>query len=346
MNIRIKKRGHQVASGVPEVFPATGRTAKVSTPIREAIRLAKKHPIGTLRYTAHRKHELPGSLHICAHAGRWYVSFSTEDGREDIREAEVAAYLQTMPRASLEAEAIGLDRGVALPVAASTGQNYTFRPVGRKRLRRKEWAIRQWQRRFATRDRTSARRRKAQQRVAALARYAADLRRDFAHQTSRKLVNDPEAMLFVFEDLKIQNMTRTARGTTEQPGQKVRQKAGLNRAILDSAWGRTREYLHYKALRAYKLCITVPPFHSSQECRVCGHVSQDNRISQSEFVCQAWGHTENVDTNAAQVLAQRGVEAILSGSWKPKERKRSRSPRYGRKDRNGWREPPTLGESV
>ena len=70
--------------------------------------------------------------------------------------------------------------------------------------------------------------------------------------------------------------------------------------------------------------IEIPPFRSSQECRICGHTHQDNRISQSEFVCQACGHTENADTNASHIIAQRGVDVILSGNWKPKERKRAK----------------------
>ena len=34
------------------------------------------------------------------------------------------------------------------------------------------------------------------------------------------------------EDLKTKNMTKIAKGTIENPGTKVRQKSGLNRAIL------------------------------------------------------------------------------------------------------------------
>jgi putative transposase len=119
-------------------------------------------------------------------------------------------------------------------------------------------------------------------------------------------------------------MTRTARGTTGQPGKNVRPKAGLNRAILNAAWGQTETYLAYKARRSHKLVIEIPPFRSSQECRICGHTHPDNRISQSGFVCQACGHTENADRNASHVIAQRGVDVILSGNWKPKERKRTK----------------------
>jgi putative transposase len=75
------------------------------------------------------------------------------------------------------------------------------------------------------------RRKKARERVAALRRYSADLRWDFAHQTSRKLVDDPQTLLLVFEDLQIRNMTRSAQGKADQPGRSVRQKAGLNGSI-------------------------------------------------------------------------------------------------------------------
>ena len=34
------------------------------------------------------------------------------------------------------------------------------------------------------------------------------------------------------EDLKTRNMTKSAKGTLENPGKNVKQKSGLNRAIL------------------------------------------------------------------------------------------------------------------
>ena len=187
--------------------------------------------------------------------------------------------------------------------------------------------------------------------MAALGRHQADLRWDF--QTSRKLADDPRALLSFSRIYELQNMTASAKGTAEAPGQQVRQKAWLNRAILASAWGRVKANLGYKARRAHKLLIEVPLFHSSQECRMCGHIHQDNRITQSRFVCQACGHTENADRNASHVLAGRGVELILSGRWKPKERKRVKMTASGtRQVRSEGPEPEVVwisyerGESV
>ena len=275
-----------------------------------------KRLVGLIPYTAHRTHELPNSIHISVHAGRWYVSFSAENGEPEYDEADIAKWLGGFSREELEVRAVGIDRGVAIPMAVSRGQNLDFRPMEKKRVRRKQRAIRRWQRKLARRQKDSERRKKARERVAALRRYSADLRRDFAHQTSRKLVDDPQTLLLVFEDLEIGNLTRSARGTADQPGRRVGQKAGLNRSILEAAWGLTRQFCAYKARKLHKLCIVVPPYGSSQECRQCGSTHPDNRIGQSEFVCQACGHRENADRNASHVIKRRGVDLIVAGKWK------------------------------
>ena len=250
------------------------------------------------------------------------MSFSTENTEPEYDEREIANWLSSFSKEELTASTVGIDRGVVVPLAVSNNQSYDFRGIEKKRLRCQERAIRRWQRKLARRQKTSERRKKARQRVAALKRYAADLRRDFAHQASRKLVDDPNTVLLVFEDLQIPNMTRSGRGTAVEPGRNVPQKAGLNRSILQSAWGLARQFTGYKSRKRHKLSMAVPAFRSSQECRLCGHTHPDNRIFQSAFVCQACGHEENADRNASHVIKQRGVDLILSGNWQPKQKKR------------------------
>ena len=93
----------------------------------------------------------------------------------------------------------------------------------------------------------------------------------------------------------------------------ARAKAGLNRAILSSGWGRVRQYTTYKAARRNQLVIAVPPHYTSQECCRCGHIHPDNRKTQSRFVCQRCGHAENADTNAAKVQRKRGIALLREG---------------------------------
>ena len=46
-------------------------------------------------------------------------------------------------------------------------------------------------------------------------------------------------------------MSRSARGTVEEPGRNVAQKSGLNKAILDQGWGTFRRMLEYKQALAW-----------------------------------------------------------------------------------------------
>jgi transposase len=117
------------------------------------------------------------------------------------------------------------------------------------------------------------------------------------------------------EDLKIVNMTRSAKGTAAEPGRNVRQKAGLNRGILAAGWGRLVERLEHKAPGRVE---KVNPRYTSQTCNACGHRAPDNRESQAVFRCRACGHEANADVNAARNIRDtapgRGVAARGGGA--------------------------------
>jgi len=75
----------------------------------------------------------------------------------------------------------------------------------------------------------------------------------------------------------------------------VKQKSGLNKAILDQGWAEFRRQLEYKMLWAGGLLLAVPPQNTSRTCPCCGHVSEHNRKSQAEFACVECGFQENSD---------------------------------------------------
>ena len=283
----------------------------------------KKFPVGELAYARHRGHDVPASIRITVDAGRWWLSFSTDDGKPEFSEQEIADWLAQFDRADLAARTVGVDRGVAIPLACSNGRDFDFEPVQKKRMAKRQKQRRRWQRTVARRVKGSKRREKAKQRAARQQRYGKDVRRDFAHKVSHALANDPRVALIVWEDLKVKNMTASAKGTADAPGKNVRQKSGLNRAILASVWSQTKTYTAYKARRNHKLSISVTPYRSSQDCSFCGCTNPNNRVSQSLFVCQDCGAIENADRNASRNVANRGVDIILSGQWQPKERKRA-----------------------
>ena len=282
-----------------------------------------KFPVGLIEFTPHRSFSsMPNSVHVTLDAGRWYVSFSLEDGLPEPTEEEILEGLKHLTAEELTERTLGIDRGATLPVAVSNGRVFEFSLVQKRRLEKKARGKRRWQRRLARRVKGSRRRERAKACVARAQAYGTNVRQDFAHQVSHRLVSGSEHSLFVFEDLNVKGMTASAAATLESPGRNVRQKAGLNRRILESAWGRVRLYVRYKARRRGKLLLSVPAQYSSQECAECRHTHPENRRSQSLFLCQRCGHTDNADHNAARVIARRGVEAILCGAVVLKEAKR------------------------
>jgi len=140
---------------------------------------------------------------------------------------------------------------------------------------------------------------KATLRVAKLHARVADRRREYLQLISTQLVRKHD--LIGIEDLSIQNMTKSAKGTLESPGKKVGQKSGLNRSILDSGWFDFRRMLEYKAEVHGSKVIPVNPAYTSQMCSQCGHTDSENRPRGGErFCCQECGYKEDADINAAK----------------------------------------------
>jgi len=318
-----KKHGEQSVWLTSELFKfVPSYCDKESKALYYELRLgAKKHPLGVLNFKSHKPHKVPNSISISVHAGRWHVSFSYDNEIPEPDEKDTIAWLRQHSEQALLAMTVSGDRGVTIPFATSDNRAFRFSEVQQRRMARQEKHKKRWQRRMARRIKGSSNWHKARQRVANHQRYAADVRRDFAHQTSYRLVSDPRVKLIAVEALKLKNMTARAKGTLEEPGKNVAQKAGLNRAMLGSALGSLKTYMQYKARRSGKLLLEVPPHYSSQECAACGFTHPDNRKTQSGFVCQRCGNRDNADFNAAKVIAKRGVKLLLSEAFRIKEKK-------------------------
>lgn len=304
----------------------------------------KKFPVGLLAFKAHKAFKPPASLHVSIHGGRWHVSFNYDDNVPEPTDKDTTDWLSQFDKVELRKMTVGLDRGVTIPLAGSDYQQFGFTEVQDRRLLAQERHKKGWQRRQARRTLGSSGWLKAKRKVARYQRYGADVRRDVAHKTSHMLASDLRYKLFVFEALKVKNMTKKAKPKQDEQGKYIRNgataKSGLNKSILASTWGQTKTYLQYKARRQGKLVIEVSPFYSSQECAACGHVHQDNRVSQAEFVCLSCGNTDHADHNAAKVISLRGVKQLLAGKCIQKEKKRCRITRIkvGRKAPNWLRQ--------
>ncbi len=226
-------------------------------------------------------------------AGRWAVSLQTE---REVREPE-----------SRTDSGIGLDLGVASFATLSDGTRIHPSPELVAVLKRAEERLRWEQRKLSRKFRKGPKSenfRKQKRRVARVHERVANMRLDFLHKTSTA-IGETQAEVYV-EDLKIRNMTRSARGTRETPGRNVRQKSGLNRSLLSQGWGIFLSFLDYKLARRGGRLVRVDPRNTSRTCFVCGHVSAENRPDQATFRCASCGHADHADVNAARNILRVG----------------------------------------
>ncbi|MEV1242876.1 transposase [Nonomuraea sp. NPDC049750] len=204
---------------------------------------------------------------------------------------------------------VGMDRGIAVPLALSTGEHLRHGPWlsggQRERLLRLE---RKSARQRAARgkgDPVSNRERRTYDQIARLRATAKRRAVDWQQQRTTDLARRFSAI--VVEDLNIPAMMASASGTVQEPGRGVAQKWGLNRSIAGQAWGRTVELLTYKAADRGGLVARVDPCGTSQECHRCHTTTKGSRERQSRFACKdpACGWIGNADTNAARNLLHR-----------------------------------------
>ena len=210
-------------------------------------------------------------------AGRWHIA--------------VAAIPAAIP-APGTGEVVGVDRGVAVAAALSTGELCRFDTDSL------DAQVRRTQRRLGRAQRGSHRRRRVKARLARLHARRADARKDWVEKLSTDLARRFD--LIRVEDLRVRNMTRSAKGTVDAPGTNVRPKAGLNRAILDQGWGVLVTRLEQKAPGRVE---QVNAAYTSQRCHACGYTAAESRESQARFVCRSCGHTAHADLNAARNIA-------------------------------------------
>lgn len=187
-------------------------------------------------------------------------------------------------------EVIGIDRGVTVTAALPDGRHLNC-----PQLTAKERAqVRKHQRRAARAPKGSDRKTAEYAKAANLKAREANRRKDWCEKTSTMLARSYD--LIRFEKLNIKNMTRSAKGTVEEPGKRVAQKRGLNRAILAQGWGLLRQRTGDKAPGRVE---DVPSPYTSLRCSACGWIDKKSRKSQADFECASCGFTCNADTNAA-----------------------------------------------
>ncbi len=119
-------------------------------------------------------------------------------------------------------------------------------------------------------------------------------RRNFAHQESRKLVN--QYQFIAFEDLNI-------------PGMQSSGDKRYTRGIADVAWGQFVQFTTYKAANAGRVVVLVNPKHTTQMCSGC-HAIVPKGIEVRIHDCPHCGLVLKRDHNAAINILARGLASL------------------------------------
>ena len=280
---RFKKRGHSDSFRYPQGVKLDQANNRISLP-----------KLGWISYRNSR--EVVGEVKnvtVSQSCGKWYVSIQTE-------------YEVTEPTHS-STSMVGLDAGVAKLATLSDGT--IFEPVNSFKSNQKKLA--RLQRAMSRKVKFSNNWNKAKRKVQNLHSRIANIRRDYLHKVTTTISKN-HAMI-VIEDLKVSNMSKSAKGTAEQHGRNVRAKSGLNRSILDQGWFELRRQLEYKQLWRGGQVLPINPAYTSQKCACCGHTAKENRQSQSKFECLACGYIANADVNGARNILAAGHAALACG---------------------------------
>lgn len=158
-------------------------------------------------------------------------------------------------------------------------------------VRKSAMRLRRAQKKLSRKVKGSINRRKQRLVVARIHERVENRRNDFLHKWSRYYVDAYDHI--GMEDLQVKNLAQSP----------IR---GLNKSILDAAWGKARMFVEYKAENAGKYAHFVNPAYTSQRCSRCGCIVK-KKLSDRVHVCPQCGYLAPRDFNAAVNIKQNAV---------------------------------------
>jgi len=235
----------------------------------------------------------PKNVTVSRVADKWYISVQTEmDVPNPVHPSQ---------------SSVGIDVGIVKFATISDGT--WINPVNSFRKWEEKLAIAQ--QRISRRIKYSKNWTKQKVKIAKVHAKIANIRKDFLHKSTTTISKNHA--IIVMEDLKVRNMSASAKGTIAVPGRNVRAKSGLNKSILDQGWYEFRRQLSYKQEWNGGSVILINPVNTSRTCSRCRHVAPENRQTQAIFACVKCRHLENADVNAAKNILAAGLVVIACG---------------------------------
>lgn len=239
---------------------------------KDTITLSK---IGTLKAVIHRSIErVPKTCCVKrTSTNKWFVSFAYQVEDTPLPESK---------------EMVGIDVGLESFATLSTGESIP----NPRFFRTDEKALAKAQRKMCKFEKGTPERNKARKVVSYIHERISNRRSNFAHQTSRHIVN--QYGVIAVEDLSINLMVHNH---------------CLAKSISDVAWGQFMADLTYKAENAGRKYIAVNPSYTSQDCSRCGH-RQKMPLSDRAYNCPCCNLSINRDHNASLNILRLGLQSV------------------------------------
>jgi len=233
------------------------------------------------------------NITISQRSGNWYISMQVEqeiDLKKHASSSEVA-----------------IDLGVKKFATMSNGESIDAIDIYQSSSKK----LASLQRKLRLKKKFSNNWRRVTAKIAKLHSKIAFTRGDFLHKASSN-ISKSHAVVYI-GDLRVRNMSASARGDLESPGKNVKAKSGLNKAILDQGWGEFVRQLEYKTKWQAGKLVLVSERYTSQTCSSCGYRDAANRKTQANFECLDCGYKENADINGAKNILTVGQTGIACG---------------------------------
>ncbi len=282
---RFKNKGKQDSFRYPQGFKVDNNNSKVYLPKIGWVGYIKSQAIdGT-----------PKNITVSRRGQHWYVSIQVE--------------IEQKCKQHTASSVVGGDLGIARFLTLSDGTFYTplniFRTFALK--------LGRLQKQLAKKQIGSANWKKHKRKITQVHIKIANSRLDYLHKISSQLSKNHAVVML--EDLQVSNLSKSAKGTLENPGKNVSAKSGLNKSILDQCWHEFVRQLGYKLDWAGGRLILVNPRNTSRCCPNCGYTSAENRKTQAHFKCvnPTCSYIENADFVGAINVLRAGHVQLACG---------------------------------
>lgn len=215
--------------------------------------------------------------------GKYYISILVDNG--------IKLPPKPMPNQS---ESIGIDLGLKDFATLSTG----LKIANPKNYRKKMQKLALLQRRQARKQNDSSNRNKQRIKVAKHHERVANLRKDFLHKLSTKLVRENQTICM--EDLNVKGMVKNR---------------NLSLSISDAGWGLFKTMVAYKCDWYGRNLLVIGRFEPSSKMCSCGVVNKELALKDREWTCASCNTTHDRDVLAAQNIVRFAFkDKILPGT--------------------------------